>query len=311
VVARAQQPGRVRRIGVLIGFSENDLEQRARNEAFLNRMQQLGWINGRNIQIEYRYTDGDATRARAHSNELAAMSLDLVLVQTNSAMVAMRQTAIKAPVVFVQVSDPVGGGFVANLARPGDNLTGFTNFEPEMGGKWLEVLQEIAPGVERVAVLHDPYIASHAAFLRATAEAAHRFGIIVTAADASDAAVTERSLTAFATAAKSGLIALPSPAVVNNRSNIIEFAARYRLPAIYPYRFFATAGGLVSYGIDQIEQWRLAASYVDRILRGEKPADLPVQQPTKYELAINLKTAKALGLTVPPKLLFTADEVIE
>jgi putative tryptophan/tyrosine transport system substrate-binding protein len=311
LAARAQQPDRTRRIGALIGFAEGDQEQRARTAAFLNRLRELGWTDGRNIQIDYRYTDGDTDRMRVAANELVALSPDLILAQTNPVLAALRQATSSVPIVFVQVSDPVGGGFVASLARPGGNMTGFTNFEPEMGGKWLETLTEATRGLTRAAILLHPKIAAHAAFLRAAQAAAPTLGTTVIAAEAVDGSEIERSVSAFSADPNGGLIVLPSPLVILNRDPIIALAARYRLPAVYPYSFFANAGGLISYGIDQVEQWRRAASYVDRILKGEKPADLPAQQPTKYELVINLKTAKALRLEVPPTLLARADEVIE
>jgi len=311
LAARAQQPERMRRIGVLIGFAEDDHEQRARTAAFLKRLQELGWTDGRNLRIDYRYTDGDTERMRAFANQLVGLSPDLVLAQTNPGLAALRQATVSMPIVFVQVSDPIGGGFVANLARPGGNVTGFTNFEPEIGGKWLETLTEVAPNLRRVEILLHPKIAAHAAFFRAAQAAAPVLATTVSAAAATDAPEIQRSITAFSAEPSGGLIVLPSPIYINNRDLIIASAERHRLPAIYPYSFFATAGGLISYGIDQVEQWRRAASYVDRILRGEKPGDLPVQQPTKFELIINLKTAKALGLEIPPMLLARANEVIE
>ena len=311
LAARAQQPDRARRIGALIGFAEGDREQRARTAAFLNRLQELGWTDGRNIRIDYRYTNADTERMRVSADELVALSPDLILAQTNPVLAALRQATSSVPIVFVQVSDPVGGGFVASLARPGGNMTGFTNFEPEMGGKWLETLTEATRGLTRVAILLHSKIAAHAAFLRAAQAAAPTLGTTVIAVAADDALEIERFIAAFSAQPKGGLVVLPSAAHIVNRDLIIALAARHRLPAIYPYSLFANAGGLISYGIDQVEQWRRAASYVDRILKGEKPADLPVQQPTKYELVINLKTAKALDLEIPPMLLTRADEVIE
>jgi putative ABC transport system substrate-binding protein len=311
LAARAQQPERMRRIGALIGFAENDPEQRARNTAFLNRLEELGWKDGRNLRIDYRFSEGDPERMRAHARELVALSPDLILVQTNPALTALRQTTSTVPCVFVQVSDPVGSGFVKSLAHPGGNLTGFTNFEPEMGGKWLEVLKENAPDIVRVAVLLHADLSVHSAYLRAAETAGRRFGTAVIAAEVRNVADIERVVTALAAEPRSSLIVLPHPVHIVHRDQIIALAARHRLPSIYPLRLFANAGGLMSYGIDQIDQWLRAASYVDRILKGAKPADLPVQQPTKYELVINLKTAKALGLTVPPMLLARADEVIE
>jgi putative ABC transport system substrate-binding protein len=311
LAARARQGERMRRIGVLLGFAESDPEQGARTAAFLKRLQELGWTESRNIRIDYRHTDGEIDRIRTHAKELVALAPDVILAQTNVALAALRQATRSLPIVFVQVSDPVGSGFVESLARPGGNLTGFTNFEPEMGGKWIEALKQAASGVTRVAVLFNPEIAAHAAFLRTAQSAAPVFGTTVTAGGVHDVAEIERFVTAFAAEPKGGLIVLPHPLPIVNRDRIIALAAQHHLPAVYPYRFFVTAGGLISYGIDQVDQWRRAAAYVDRILRDEKPADLPVQQPIKYELAINLKTAKALGLDVPPMLLARADEVIE
>jgi putative ABC transport system substrate-binding protein len=314
LAAHAQQGERIRRVGVLMGFAESDPEQRVRTAAFLKRLQELGWTDGRNMRIDYRHGDGETDRMRAHAKELVALAPDLILVQSNGALAALREATSRVPIVFVQVSDPVGSGFVESLARPGGNLTGFTNFEPEMGGKWIEALKEAANGVTRVAVLLNPEMpanAAHAAFLRAAQRAAPVLGTTVTAGGVHDVAEIERFVSAFAAEPNGGMIVLPHPLPIVNRDQIIALAARHRLPAVYPYRLFVTAGGLISYGIDQVDQWGRAAAYIDRILRGEKPADLPVQQPTKYELAINLKTAKTLGLDVPPTLLARADEVIE
>ena len=311
LTARAQQPERMRRIGALIVFAENDPEQRARHTAFLNRLEELGWKEGRNLRIDYRFSEGDPERMRSHARELVALSPDLILVQTNPALTALRQTTSTVPCVFVQVSDPVGSGFIKSLAHPGGNITGFTNFEPEMGGKWFEVLKENAPDIVRAVVLLHPDLSVHSAYLRAAEMAGRRFGTAMIAAEVRNVADIERAVTALAVEPRSGLIVLPHPVHFVHRDQIIALAARHRLPSIYPLRLFANAGGLMSYGINQIDQWLRAASYVDRILKGAKPADLPVQQPTKYELVINLKTAKALGLTIPPSVLARADEVIE
>ena len=310
LTARAQ-PERMRRIGALIAFAENDPEQRARNTAFLNRLEELGWKDGRNLRIDYRFSEGDPERVRAHARELVALSPDLILVQGNPALTALRQTTSTVPCVFVQVSDPVDSGFVKSLAHPGGNLTGFTNFEPEMGGKWLQVLKENAPDIVRAVVLLHADLSVHSAYLRAAETAGRQFGTAVIAAEVRNVADIERAVSALAAEPRSSLIVLPSPVHFVHRDQIIALAARHRLPSIYPLRLFANAGGLMSYGIDQIDQYRRAAGYVDRILKGEKPADLPVQAPTKYELVINLKTAKALGLTIPPSVLARADEVIE
>jgi len=311
LTARAQQPERMWRIGALIAFAENDPEQRARNTAFLNRLEELGWKDGRNLRIDYRFSEGDPERMRAHARELVALSPDLILVQTNPALTALLQTTSTVPCVFVQVSDPVDSGFVKSLAHPGGNLTGFTNFEPEMGGKWLQVLKENAPDIVQALVLLQADLSVHSAYLRAAETAGRQFGTAVIATEVRNVADIERAVTALAAEPRSSLIVLPSPVHFVHRDQIIALAARHRLPSIYPLRLFANAGGLMSYGIDQIDQWLRAASYVDRILKGAKPADLPVQQPTKYQLVINLKTAKALGLTIPPSVLARADEVIE
>jgi putative tryptophan/tyrosine transport system substrate-binding protein len=246
---------------------------------------------------------------RENAKEAVASESDLVIAQTNFALQAIRDATRNLPIVFLQVSDPVGGGFVENLARPGGNITGFTNFEPEMGGKWLETLKEIAPPVERVGVILHPETSAHAGFLRTAETASLALNMKVVSLGVHNAEEIERAMAGFVSVPKGGLIVAPHP--VTRGRLIIDLAARHRLPAIYPFSFHAKDGGLISYGIDQVDQWRRAATYVDRILKGEKPANLPVQLPTKYELVINLKTAKALGLTVPPTLLARADEVIE
>jgi putative ABC transport system substrate-binding protein len=311
LAARAQQVERVRRIGMLIPFSGNDPETQARIAAFKQQLQNLGWTDGRNLHIDYRFTGDDTQRIRVGAEELVAVAPDVIFVYANQAVAALRQATRVIPVVFAQVSDPVGSGFVASLAHPGGNITGFQNFEAEIGGKWLEVLRQIAPAVRRVAVVHSPDIAANVAFLNAAEAASTSVGMTVTAAGVRSAADLESTLTAFGREPNGGLIVVPSPMNLTNRELIFASAARLGLPAIYPYRYFCKGGGLASYGFDQIEQNRGAAAYVDRILKGEKPADLPVQAPTKYELIINLKTAKALGLTVPPSVLAGADEVFE
>jgi putative ABC transport system substrate-binding protein len=311
LAARAQQAERVRRIGMLIPFGENDPETQARLAAFKQQLQKLGWADGRNLHIDYRFAGDNIERIRIGAEELIAIAPDVIVVYANPAMAALRQATRVMPIVFAQVSDPVGSGFVTSLARPGGNITGFQNFETEIGGKWLEVLKQIAPAVRRAAVVHSPDIAVNVAYLHAAEAASTSVGITVTATGARSGADIESTLTAFAREPNGGLIVAPNPINVTNRELIIASAARLGLPAIYPYRYFTKSGGLVSYGFDQIEQTRGAASYVDRILKGEKPADLPVQAPTKYELVINLKTAKTLGLTVPPSVLANADEVFE
>jgi putative ABC transport system substrate-binding protein len=264
---------------------------------------------GRNIQIDYSFADGDAERMRVYAKEVVASGPDLILAVTNPALQAIRNATHSQPILFLQVSDPVGGGFVESLAHPGGNVTGFTNFEPEMGGKWLQTLKEIAPAVEHVAVVLHPETSAHAGFLRTAETASVALGMKVTALGVHSVNEIEPAITQFARVPKGGLIVAPHP--VTRGKLTIDLAAHHRLPAIYPFAFHAREGGLIAYGIDQVDQWRSAATYVDRILRGAKPADLPVQQPTKYELVINLKTAKALGLDVPPMLLGRTDEVIE
>jgi putative ABC transport system substrate-binding protein len=310
VETRAQQPER-RRIGVLQGLAENDPEGRDRFDAFFHALQQLGWTDGRNIQIIHRFTDGDVERARAYAAELVALAPDLILTSGASTAGVMLQVSRTVPVVFVGAADPVGAGFVDSLARPGGNATGFTSYEYSMSAKWLELLKEIAPGVKRAAVLRDPAISAGTGQFGSIQTAAPSLGVELTPINVRDATEIERSVTAFARSGNGGLIVTTSASVLAHRNLIITLAARHKLPAVYYARFYVTGGGLASYGPDYVDQYRRAAEYVDRILRGEKPADLPVQAPTKYELVINLKTAKALGIDVPPTLLARADEVIE
>jgi putative ABC transport system substrate-binding protein len=311
LAARAQQPERMRRIGVLLNLAADDRESQTRNAAFLQGLQQLGWTEGHNVRVEYRWAAGDADRFRGYAAELVAFSPDVILASTSPAVAALQQATRTVPIVFVIVIDPVGAGFVASLARPGGNATGFTLFEYGVAGKWLELLKEIAPGVTRVAVLRDPAIAAGIGQLGAIQAVAPSFGVELSPVDVRDAGEIERAVTAFARVPNGGMIVTGSPSQGVHRELIITLAARHRVPAIHPFRYMATSGGLIAYGPDQVDQYRRAAGYVDRILKGEKPADLPVQNPTKYELAINLKTAKALGLDVPPTLLARADEVIE
>jgi putative ABC transport system substrate-binding protein len=311
LAARAQQPSGMPRIGLLSVFAENDPEPQAWNRELLERLQELGWANGRNVQIEFRFAAADEARLWSLATELIELRPDMIIAVTTKAAAALRQQTLSIPIVFVLVADPVGQGFVTNLARPEGNITGFTNFEFSMGGKWLQVLKECAPGVSAVAVVFDPNLPTWAPFLRSIESAAPPFGIRLTPAAVRDAADIERHLAAFAREPNGALIVLASPVTVQNRESIIAATARYRLPAVYPFRVFTVNGGLISYGVDVPDLYNRAASYVDRILRGAKAAELPVQQPTKYELTINLKTAKALGLMVPTTLLARADEVIE
>jgi putative tryptophan/tyrosine transport system substrate-binding protein len=311
VAAFAQQRERMRRIGVLVPNAADDPESMARNAAFLQGLQELGWTVGRNVQIDYRWTQGDPERARRAAAELVTLAPDVIFTLGASTMGPLLQTTRSVPIVFVVVIDPVGSGFVASLARPGGNVTGFAQFEFGLSAKLLEVLKEIAPGVARVAVLRDSAISVGIGQWGAIQTAAPSFGVELTPVDVRDATEIERDVAAFVRASNGGLVVTGSAWAAVHRDAIVALAARYKLPTVYYARHFAAHGGLISYGPDIVEQHRQAAGYVDRILKGEKPADLPVQAPTKYELVINLKTAKVLGLDVPPTLLARADEVIE
>jgi putative ABC transport system substrate-binding protein len=304
----AQRVERMRRVGVLMAIP-NDADAHARAVALEKGLQVLGWTVGRNVQIDYSFPGGDAERLRTTAKELTSSGPDLIIAVTNPALKAIRDATLSQPIVFLQVSDPVGGGLVESLERPGGNATGFTNFEPEVGGKWLQTLREIAPGAERVGFIFNPATSAHVGFLRAAETASVALAAKVSPLGIHKVSEIESAITEFASTPNGGLIIAPHP--LTRGQLIIDLAAKYQLPAIYPFAFHARDGGLVSYGIDQVDQWRSAATYVDRILRGTKPADLPVQQPTKYELVINLKTAKTLGLTVPPNVLTLANEVIE
>ena len=311
LVARAQQGERVRRIGLFMPFPADDTEGQARLAPFLQGFQQLGWIDGRNVRIEYRSGAFNADRLRQHAAELVALAPDVILTTGFATMVHLQQATRTVPIVFVAVVDPVGAGFVESLARPGGNATGFTQFEFGMSTKWLELLKQIVPGVTRVAVLRDPTIAALIGAFAAVQGVAPSLGVNLTPIDVRDAAEIERAIVAFARGPNDGMVVLGGPSATVHRQWIAALAARHKLPAVYPFRYFVTAGGLVSYGPDLLDQYRQAAGYVDRILKGEKPADLPVQAPTKFELVINLKTAKALGLSVPASVLASATEVIE
>ena len=309
VVARAQQPERMRRIGVLISLAADDRQGQARLAAFQQALQQLGWTDGRNVRIDTRWAAGDTSRR--YAAELVALAPDVILASGGSIVATLLQATRTVPIVFTLTPDPVGAGFVASLARPGGNVTGFTAFEYGMSAKWLELLKEIAPRVTRVALLRDPATPQGIGQFGAIQSVAPSLGLEVSPIDVRDSGEIERDVAAFARGSNGGLIVTGSGLAIVHRELIITLAARYKLPAIYFERLFVTAGGLIAYGPDPIDLHRRAAAYVDRILKGEKPADLPVQAPTKYELAINLKTAKALGLTVPQTLLARADEVIE
>jgi putative tryptophan/tyrosine transport system substrate-binding protein len=312
LAAHAQQGQRVRRIGVLMGLVASDPEAQSRVAAFEHGLRELGWVKGRNLWIEYRWAGGGENVLRNHASELIAMTPDLMLANSTPVMAALREQTRVVPIVFTQVTDPVGEGLVPNLAHPGGNLTGFTSFEFSIGTKWLEALKQTAPRVMRVALVFNPQSAPFAdLFLRPVEAAAASFSVASIRAAVRDTADVDRVFDALAREPNGGLMVLPDISMTNYREAIIALAARHRVPAIYPFRYFAASGGLMSYGTDMAEVFRRAAAYVDRILKGEKPGDLPVQAPTKYELVINLKTAKALGLTVPPTLLALADEAIE
>jgi len=309
--ARAQQPERMRRIGVLLNFAEDDPDAQAQNSAFVQALQQLGWTDGRNVRIDTRWTGGDPARTSNYVAELIALEPDVILGDGTTVLGSLLQATRRVPIVFLLVTDPVGGGFVNSLARPGGNATGFTNFEYSMSGKWLELLKEIAPNVIRAAVLRNPAISSGIGQFGAIQSVAPSLGVELRPIDVRDTSEIEREVAAFAAVSNGGLIVTSSGLTNLHRDLIITLAARYKLPAVYSYRFFITRGGLISYGANFADQFRRAAGYVDRILRGEKPADLPVQAPTKYELVVNLKTAKALDLAVPQSILARADDVIE
>ena len=311
VAVRAQQGERVRRIGVLMNLAADDPEAQVRLAAFHQGLQELGWTVGRNLRIDTRWGAGDADRYRRYSTELVALAPDVILAASGAIVPWLLQATRSVPIVFAQVPDPVGAGFVESLAHPGGNITGFTNFEFSIGGKLLELLKEIAPRVTRAAVLRDAADPAGVGQWGAIQTAAPSLGLELRVVDVRDAGEIERGITTFARGSNGGMIVTGSAPTAIHRDLIITLAARHRLPSVYAYRYHATSGGLISYGPETIDQYRRAASYVDRIFRGEKPADLPVQAPTKYELVINLKTAKALGLDVPPTLLARADEVIE
>jgi putative ABC transport system substrate-binding protein len=313
LAARAQPGDRVRRIGVLIPFAESDAEAQAQVAAFRQALQQLRWTEGRNVRIDTRWAAGDVARIRTLAKELVALQPDVILARGAPVTIALLQETRTVPMVFVVVSDPVGDGIVASFAHPGGNATGFTNVEASLGGKWLEVLKEIAPGVARVAVMFDPKTSAGGGsyYLRLVEGAAASIAVQMIATPIQDAAEIERAMDAFSREPNGGLLVMPDVTTNTHRELIIATAARHRLPAVYPFRNFVAEGGLASYGVDIPDLYRRAATHVDRILRGAKPSELPVQAPVKFELALNLKTARALGLEVPPMLLARADEVIE
>jgi putative ABC transport system substrate-binding protein len=310
LAAHAQQPDQVRRIGVLMHLAADDPEGQARFTAFLQGLQQLGWTDGRNARVDTRWGANNAERGR-YAAELVALAPDVILASTTTGMMALQQSTRTVPVVFVNVADPVGAGFVESLARPGGNATGFTPYEYSVSVKWLELLKQIAPSVTRAAVIRDSANPAGIGMFAVIQSAASSFGVELSPIVARDGGEIERAVTAFARSPNGGLIVLGTSFGALNGDLMVMLAARYRLPAVYPFRYFVTGGGLISYGPNSHDHYRRAAAYVDRILKGEKPSDLPVQQPTKYELVINLKTAKALGLDLPASVLARADEVIE
>jgi ABC-type uncharacterized transport system substrate-binding protein len=312
IAARAQQDERTWRIAVFTGAAADDPTAKARLAAFRAELERLGWSEGRNVRIDYRFGAGKSDRYPSLAKDLIALHPDVILAQSTQIVTTLQRETGAIPIVFSEVSDPVGAGFIANLARPGGNLTGVLLYEAGIIGKWLAMLKEIAPQLTRVALVGNPKTTAFDYFRRSAEATAPSLAIeLVPTPVENTAADIERAIESFASAPNGGLLLLPDPTTTGHRDLVVVLAARHRLPAVYPFRFFIAAGGLMAYGTDQSDVARLAASYVDRILRGAKPADLPVQAPTKYETLLNLKTAKALGLTVPPGLLVAADEVIE
>jgi putative ABC transport system substrate-binding protein len=311
LVTEAQQSQKMRRLSVLMSTAADDQESMARYTAFLQGLQELGWTDGRNVRIDVRWGAGDAERMRKYAAELVALAPDVIMASGSISLGSLIKATRTVPIVFALIADPVGAGFVKSLSRPGGNVTGFMAFEYSLSGKWVELLKEIAPSVQRVAVLRNPDLVADIGQFAVIQSVAASFGVEPSPIDVRDASEIEDAVAAFAQSANGGLIVPGDPMTQAHRDLIIALANRYKLPATYPSRFFAKDGGLVSFGPNFIDEFKSAASYVDRILKGEKPADLPVQAPTKYELVINLKTAKALGITIPQPALARADEVIE
>jgi len=310
LAARAQQAERMRRIGVLTFAAADDPEYQTRIGAFLQALGQSGWSIGRNVAVDTRWPTA-ATDIRRHAAELVALTPDVILATGGVTLEPLQQATRNLPIVFVNVADPVGGGFVESLARPGGNITGFTPYEYSISAKWLELLKQVSPRLTRAAVLRDRASSDGIGQFAAMQGVAPSLGVVLSPVDVREAGEIERAITTFARASDSGLVVTASGLAIRHRDLIVTLAARHQLPAVYPFRFFVTAGGLMSYGPDSVDPYRRAAGYVDRILKGEKSADLPVQAPTKYETVINLKTARALGLDVPPTLLATTDDIIE
>jgi putative tryptophan/tyrosine transport system substrate-binding protein len=312
LAARAQQPAGIRRVGVLMNLSENDLEAQRLVTAFREGLAQLGWVDGRNLRMDYRWASGDVGRIRAFAKELVELSPDIIVGYATPSVVALQQETRSVPIVFLSVTDPVGQGLVASLAHPGGNITGFAVFEFSLGTKWMEALKQIVPGLRRVTTIFNPKTAPYyPLYLRAIEKAASSFAVEPIVIEVHDDAEIERAISTLAREPDGGLIVLPDSFNMVHRRTIIALVERYRLPAMYYFPLFATDGGLISYGPDEIDMFRRTAGYVDRILKGAKAGDLPIQQPTNFRLVINLKTARALGLDVPPTLLARADEVIE
>jgi len=309
--ARAQERVRVRRVGVIMTYAETDPEGQSRLSALRDKLRNLGWTEGSNIRIDVRWANGKSDRMHAAAVEFANLPLDVIVANSTSLVGMLKSLTRTIPIVFTQVADPLTSGLIMNYARPTENITGFTDFDTSVAGKWIEILKEVAPFVVQVTVLADPKQSNHPAFVNAIEAAASSLKIAVRVSGVRDRIAIEQAIAPLAEQKDQGLIALPGPINNSLRDTIIKLAAQYRLPAIYPFKYYAHDGGLVCYGVDQVDQWSDAAGYVDRIFKGQKPADLPVQAPTRYQLLINLRTAKALGLDVPAPLLSRADEVIE
>jgi putative tryptophan/tyrosine transport system substrate-binding protein len=311
LAAQAQPAGKTKHLGVLMGIAESDPMGQSRIQAFRRGLEELKWIEGKNLRIDFRWGAGDAGRIRAYAKELVNLAPDAIFVTNTPPTRALQQATRTIPIVFAVVADPVGDGFAASLSKPGGNITGFSNMDAVMAGKWLQFLKEISPSLERIAILYNPDTAAHSVFLPALEAGASPVGVTLVRATVREPGAIEGTIAALASAPSTGLVVLPDIFTTTNRTLIIASAARYRIPTMYPFGFLAAEGGLMSYGPDSTDQYWRAASYVDRILKGARPADLPVQVPTKFDFVLNLRTAKALGITFPPSILARADEVIE